>query len=122
MAQGLLKLVLEAVDKQNAGDPERHVLRISEIVCELGLIAGVEAKTLEECFELFAEGTLAQGAKLTLNTAPLPCICQDCGKNFQLFRRHFACPECGSENIQFSGGHGLTLLALHVDTEESADD
>lgn len=122
LVQGLLDLALKSVREHNAAHPEQPVARIAELVCEMGLIACVEPRTLEACFELFAEGTAAEGAKLTLETAPLACRCEDCGKSFELRHRHFVCPECGGENIHFSGGHGLTLQSLRVDTEETHHD
>ncbi|MBQ7586071.1 MAG: hydrogenase maturation nickel metallochaperone HypA, partial [Desulfovibrionaceae bacterium] len=88
------------------------------IICELGLFSCVEPRTLSSCFELFAEGTLAEGAELTLKTEPLSCTCEQCGQEFQETKRQFHCPACGSENIQFDGGHGLMLYSLRVETEE----
>lgn len=122
LVQGLLDLALKAVHEHNDAHPERRIARIEELVCEMGLIACVEERTLRACFELFAEGTEAEGATLTLTTAPLACRCEDCGQDFELRHRHFVCPLCGGENIHFSGGHGLTLQSLRVDTEEAHHD
>ena len=98
LVQGLLDMALKAVEEHNAAHPDNRALRIQEITCELGLIACVEAQTLTACFELFAEGTLAEGATLTLNTAPLACRCENCGHAFSLAQRRFVCPACGSSN------------------------
>ena len=122
LVQGLLDICLKALDEHNAANPENRVERISKVECQLGLIACVEAQTLEACFELFAEGTPAEGAQLLLQTAPLPCRCTECGHEFSLTQRHFVCPSCGGENIHFNGGHGLTLMALHVASEETDHD
>lgn len=122
LVQGLLDIALKSVHEHNAAHPDQRIARIEELVCEMGLIACVEPQTLEACFELFAEGTEAEGAKLTIETAPLACRCENCGCDFELRRRHFVCPMCGSENIHFSGGHGLTLQSLRVDTEETHHD
>lgn len=119
LVQGLLETALKAVEEHNSAHPETGVRRIEELVCQLGLIACVEPQTLAACFELFAEGTLAEGAKLTLDTAPLACRCESCGENFELHQRRFVCPTCGGENIHFSGGHGLTLLSLRVESEDT---
>ena len=59
------------------------------ITCELGLISCVEPQTLKGCFEILAQGGMAEGAELILQTAPLPCRCTDCGHTFELHRRHF---------------------------------
>lgn len=122
MAQGLLNVALSSVRDHNKAHPEQRAGRIREIVCGMGLIAGVEARTLEACFELFAEGTEAEGAQLTLTVLPLACRCEQCGQAFELRQRHFVCPHCGGENIHFSGGHGLVLQSLRVDTEETDHD
>ena len=122
LVQGLLDMAIKAVKEHNAANPESPVTRIAEFQCELGLLACVEAQTLTACFELLAEGTLAEGAKLTLTSAPLPCNCHQCGHEFSLTQRHFVCPSCGGENIHFNGGHGMTLMALHVASEETDHD
>ncbi len=119
LVQGLLDTALKAVEEHNRQQPEARVKRIEELVCQLGLIACVEAQTLTACFELFAEGTLAQGARLTLETAPLVCRCESCGQSFELHQRRFVCPACGGDTIHFSGGHGLTLLSLRVESEDT---
>ena len=119
LVQGLLKIVLQTVAEKNAALPgEKQITRVREIICELGLFSCVEPRTLTSCFELFAEGTLAEGAELTLKRTPLSCTCLACNHAFTADTRQFHCPECGSDNIQFDGGHGLMLCSLRVDTEE----
>ena len=71
--------------------------------------------------EIFAQGGMAEGAELILQTAPLPCRCTDCGHTFELHRRPFTCPHCGSDARRFTGGHGLAMTNLEVEPEESHD-
>ena len=119
LAQGLLKTALKAVEAHNAAHPSAPVRRIVELRCELGLISCVEPRTLAACFEILTEGTLAEGAKLKLDIAPLACRCAACGHAFTLTRRRFVCPQCGDENIHFNGGHGMTLMAMRVASEDT---
>lgn len=114
LAQGLLELVLEAA----AAHSGPTIACIKEIRCEAGLLAGFEPQTLTDCFLLFAEDTPAAGARLHIETAPLDCVCGECGAKFRLARRRFACPACGSGQIDFRGGHGLVLKAISVESEE----
>ena len=118
LVQGLLNLVEKTVADHNAANPEKPVRRVTEVNCQLGLISCVEPRTLTSCFELFAEDTVARDARLTLTTAPLPCTCKKCGKGFELTERMFKCPFCGDINLQFTGGHGLVLTSLQVDSED----
>lgn len=115
LVQGLLKLVGSAIDDYQATNPDKARPKLKEIICEAGLMACFEAQTLVACFEIFAEGTEAEGARLTIETAPLPCHCNKCGCDFQLLKRHFVCPACSGEDITFSGGNGLILQALNLD-------
>ncbi|MBQ9407503.1 MAG: hydrogenase maturation nickel metallochaperone HypA [Desulfovibrio sp.] len=119
LAQGLLHTATKAVAEYNAKHTAKPVQRIAGLHCELGLISCVELKTLTACFEMLAEGTIAEGARLTVEVAPLACHCRQCGHAFSLKKRLFVCPQCGNENIHFNGGHGLTLMALHVASEDT---
>lgn len=121
LVQGLLDLALNALATHNAGCPAKKAGKIVEIKCQAGLLACFEANTLRACFEIFSEGTPAEGARLEIETMPLACDCINCGHKFELLKRHFICPSCGSENIAFKGGNGLVLLALNV-SEDAEDD
>lgn len=121
LVQGLLKIVLEALAKHQKEHAGQTNARVTEIVCEAGLMACFEAETLKACFEIFAEGTAAENAKLKIDIAPLTCRCELCGCKFDLKERHFVCRQCGGEKISFSGGNGLTLLAINVENEDKAN-
>ncbi|BAV91739.1 hydrogenase maturation nickel metallochaperone HypA/HybF [Candidatus Desulfovibrio trichonymphae] len=118
LVQGLLSTALTAMETHNTANPANQAMRIQEIECAMGLLSCVEPLTMTGCFELFAEGTPAEGATLTLRTTPLDCGCRICGNAFSLMQRHFVCPQCGSDEIHFSGGHGLTLMSLRIESEE----
>lgn len=115
IVEGLLKLALHAADEYHLANPDKAQPRITEIVCEAGLLASFEEETLRACFEIFAEGGRAEGARLVIRRQPLACACNACGARFQLARRHFVCPECGRDNIKFSGGSGILLQAVNID-------
>lgn len=118
LAEGLLNVSLDSIQKYSAAHPDTPITRIAGMKLGLGLLSCVEIETFKGCFSILAEGTPAEGASLEIEVEPLPCTCRDCGKAFELHtRRHFACPECGGNNLSFSGGHGLTLLSLEVGKE-----
>lgn len=118
LAQGLLAIVANEVEKYGAGHPEK--IKITALHCEAGLLACFEPETLTACFEIFAEGSVCQGAELKITTAPLDCVCATCGHKFRLFSRHFVCPQCGGPEIGFKGGSGLTLTK--IEAENTGDD
>lgn len=118
LVQGLLELALKSRENYNASHPEKAAGEIKEICCTYGLLACFEPQTLLACFELFAEGTAAEKAKLILSLQPLPCKCETCGREFELLEKKFDCPYCGSGELTFSGGTGLVLHSINVDSGE----
>lgn len=119
LAEGLLKLVGQAVEEHNRQHPKKPVLRVLGITCEAGLLGGFEFQTLSECLEIFAEGGICEGASLNLRYKPLSCLCRNCSTRFELEKRSFVCPACGSPELDFKGGHGLDLMSLDVECEEN---
>lgn len=119
LIQGLLKIVFEALADYVEKQLPRRPLKVTEINCEAGLLAAFEPHTLQACFDLFTENTPAEGAQLIIQTAPLKCRCTRCDHGFMLLEKKFVCPACGSDEIHFGGGHGLTLQGVKI--EEAND-
>ena len=112
LAAGILRIVRE--------EARRHkVARITDIHLQVGLLSAVEAHSLSACFELLAEGSVAQGAALKITSAHLPARCQSCGHAFELASRSFFCPRCRSADLDFEGGHGCTIQSLSAERPDS---
>lgn len=121
IVEGLLHMAIRSVDDYNGSNPDKKAAGIKSIVCEMGPLSCVDPQTLCACFEIFSESTIAEGAKLEIVSLPLKCKCGKCGGDFQLEKRHFICPFCGSGDIKFEGGHGLILKSINVECEEKED-
>ena len=119
--QGLLDLAEQSIRAHNADGHGKKAGKIREIRCSYGLLACFEEQTLQACFEIFSEDTVAAGATLVLEPEPLACKCEQCGKSFSLLRRDFKCPYCGAPELSFRGGNGLTLQAIEVEEENGND-
>lgn len=113
LVAGILRIVEDEARKHNA-------TRIVAVKLDVGLLACVEEQTLAGCFEIFAEGTIADQARLDMRRVPLDCHCTECGHAFTLEKRSFACPLCDSREISFTGGHGCAISAIEVDRAVSA--
>jgi len=108
LAAGILRIVCEEGKRC-------HVTRITEIHLRVGLLSAVEEHSLSACFELLAEGSIAQGAALNIATAALPAQCKNCGHTCTLATRSFVCPRCQSPDIHFEGGHGCTIQSISAE-------
>jgi hydrogenase nickel incorporation protein HypA/HybF len=94
----------------------RHnVSRVTEIHLQVGLLSAVEAHALSACFELLAEGGVAQGAALKIASAPVSASCTSCGHTYELATRSFLCPRCRSADIRFEGGHGCIIQSISAE-------
>ena len=100
LAQGLLNLITDSVCQYNAAHPEKPAGRVTALRLGLGPLSCVETETFKGCFELLSEG------------------CESCGEHFLLTKKMFRCPQCGSDQLSFTGGHGLTLLSLEVENKD----
>lgn len=105
---GILRIVRDEAAKHGA----KQVVKVK---LGMGLLACVEEQTLRGCFEIFAEDTVAREAELVVEKIPLACQCDECHKTFELHKKHFICPYCGSTDITFEGGHGCTITAIEVE-------
>lgn len=121
LAEGLARAVQQSLEQYAAGNPSAHDLKVREVVCEAGLLAGVEAETLRACFGMYIEGTCLEGAELRLDNRPLACECLSCRNRFELTKREFFCPACGSEEIKFGPAGGLDIIAINVEKEDQVD-
>lgn len=111
LASSLLKIVEEAVEKNSAPGQQ---LRVTEIALETGLLACLEPQTLRGCFEIMAEGTVAEKATLSISTRPMCGVCPYCEAEVQTMRREFYCPQCSGRNVDWQGGHEMEIVSIQV--------
>lgn len=103
--------ILRIVEQEAARHGVRQVTRVR---LRVGLLAAVEVRTLCACFEVCAEDTVARGADLDVEIAPLHGTCLACGAELVLAERRFACPQCGAEELDIRGGHEMVITAVEA--------
>lgn len=108
IASSLLKIITEEVTKQNKN------LCVDEIHLKVGLLNCIEPETVKGCFEILAENTVAQKAKIFVERMPLEGFCHDCKKNISINKRHFTCPFCHSTNVSWQGGNEMQISSIKV--------
>jgi hydrogenase nickel incorporation protein HypA/HybF len=103
---GLAEGVLDTV-RQRAGGRKVAGIRV-----RFGVRHAVDEDSLAQAFGLVAEGTEAAGAAVTLVTVPAALACRDCGRSGQTTDLLAACPACGGDNVEISGGDEMTLESV----------
>ena len=109
-----LSFVQATLDIALAQAREAGASRIHAVAIRVGPLAGVVPEALSQAFEIVVEGTLAEGAELRVEEAPLVCWCAACAREFRVAALVFECPDCGQPSGDVRGGRELTLAYLEV--------
>lgn len=98
-----------ATVSEHAGDSPVLVLTL-----EIGALSGVVPDSVRFCFELCAQGTPCQDARLDIVDIPGRARCRDCGADdIELLDTIALCP-CGSANLEVTGGQQLKIKHLEI--------
>jgi hydrogenase nickel incorporation protein HypA/HybF len=89
---------------------QRRVVRVKLAV---GRLVGVVPEALQFCFELCAQGTSLEGARLEIEPIAARGECRVCGAVHQLMEPLPICP-CGSVDLAVTGGDALTIQEVEV--------
>ena len=94
---------------------QHGVDRVRRVKLKVGRLCAVEPQQLQSCFELFAEGTVAEGAELLIETVEVRGRCKTCGVEFPIPRFRFVCPDCGGGEIEVCQGQELYIDSLDAE-------
>ena len=88
--------------------------RVNTVWLEIGGLAGVELDAMRFGFEAVMRGTLADQARLEIIEVPGQAWCMQCGRTVPVKQRFDACPDCGSYQLQVTGGEEMRIKELEV--------
>jgi hydrogenase nickel incorporation protein HypA/HybF len=103
----LTQSLVDAVCEHAAGR------RVHSIRLEVGALCAVVPDSMQFCFGLATEGTVAAGARLDLDVRPGSARCRTCGQEFELADPILLCP-CGSADVDVLAGRELKLMSMEV--------
>jgi hydrogenase nickel incorporation protein HypA/HybF len=108
---GLMRSALAmAVDQaRRAGADRIHRLHL-----RVGALSGVIPEALQMAFLALSPGTLAEGAKLEIETVRVICKCAACDTEFEPEDIVFYCPKCGENCANMRHGREIELTSLEV--------
>ncbi len=88
--------------------------QVKTVWLEIGPLAGVELEALRFSFDAVTRGTLADQAKLEIVETEGTAWCLTCAKSVAVQQRYDPCPECGSYQLQVTGGEEMRIKELEV--------
>lgn len=104
--------ILQVMEEQAT---TRQFERVKCVWLEIGPLAGVELDALRFGFDVVTRNSVAEGAKLEIIEMPGEAWCLQCSKSVPVSQRFDACPDCGSYQLQITGGEELRIKELEVD-------
>lgn len=92
VTESILEIVVKHA-KQN------QVSRVVSITLEVGELSDLENEWLQHYFDYLSKDTLAAGAELKIQRAPIVLKCRQCGHEFRIQKDELGlsdCPQCGT--------------------------
>ena len=87
--------------------------RVAVVNVRIGKVSGVVPDAVRFCFDLVAEGTPVEGARLEVSEPAGRARCRGCAAEFAVEDLILLCP-CGSADVELLCGHELTIGSVEV--------
>lgn len=110
-----LSIALDLIDLASAEAERLGPIRVVAVHVRAGPLSGVVHDALRFSFDVAAEGTIIEGARLEIEPGDLVAWCAACGEARTLpSEQHRRCPVCNHPTPDLVRGDGLELTALEI--------
>jgi len=114
ICQGLIDQVERLAQEKNASC-------VDTIVLSIGPLSGIEPHLLKRAFDVARTETVANNAKLEIETGPVVVECRSCGESNDVQVNRLLCPSCGDWQVNVIKGDEMLLLRLELSGIEEGD-
>ena len=101
---------------------ERNARCVLSIVVAVGPLSGVEAQLLINAFPVASAGSVAEQAKLLVETLPVRVKCSQCGKQSDTLPNKLLCANCGDWRTTLISGDELMLMSVELEQIDTNQD
>lgn len=115
-----MPIATSIVEQAVAAAREAGAEAIEEIEVEIGRMRLVVPEALELAFTCVSEGTIAEGAKLSIVEVAMRAECRSCGRQFSPEIDVYLCPGCGEADARIIAGNDMILKSLTCRTPDEA--
>ena len=91
--------------------------KVRRVMIRVGGVRKINPELIAFIFAAAAKDTPAEGALLSVMIVPVTVKCLSCGKISVSEDPEFACPMCGSKNVNILSGLELNIEALEVEND-----
>ena len=93
---------------------EAGVEKVLKVRIVVGPLTGFVPDCISFYYETLSKGTIAEGAELEFEEAPIRLRCRECGTEFSPETREWTCGTCGSTGVDITGGRELFIKDMEV--------
>ena len=107
-----LSIVAEVVKTVEKIALEKGLTVIDSLTLQIGEIASVVPKYIEDCYQAVIDDTMLQKTKLNIEILPANAICSGCKKVFHFPENKKKCPYCGCMESEIISGRELFIKEI----------
>ena len=108
ITEGIMEAAIPAAKEAGAK-------KILEIRLKIGELSGVIPECVYEYFKMLSVGTIAEGAKISVETIPAGIRCENCGYEGTIDRKKIRCPKCGGIHFKIISGREYYVDSLEAE-------
>lgn len=90
---------------------------VRKVDVRIGYLRQVVPSALEFAFELLSNGTVLEGATLSIEEVPAHGVCRACGTETTMREFPLQCSACGGLDLELLAGEELLVDALELEEE-----
>jgi hydrogenase nickel incorporation protein HypA/HybF len=94
---------------------EHDARAVTNIVLDIGPLSGVEPALLRHAWPLASAGTVADAAKLQIETAEVVVTCTQCESDSTVAANRLLCAACGDYRTRIKSGDEMLLRRVELD-------
>lgn len=95
---------------------QKGAARVLSVSLVIGETSGIIAESVQMYFDLIAQDTEAEGARLRIRQIKPEMHCPGCGRNFVRPRFSFDCPHCGTLGNPTDVGKEFYVESVEIET------
>lgn len=103
---GMIQNVLETAVERAKNEGAQHIRLVQ---MRVGEASGVVPESLQLAFDVVKKETIAEDAKLQIESVPVVCYCTNCNMEFQPTDLLYECPQCHQSSCEVRRGKEFEL-------------
>lgn len=108
---GMMQNVLETAVERAKSEGAQHIRLVQ---MRVGEASGVVPDSLQLAFDVVKKATIAEDARLQVESVPVICYCTNCNLEFHPTDLLYECPQCHQSYCELRQGNEFELVFLEV--------